>query len=228
MNIPPLHVCYSLTHENEKLQIKYRKLTSKYKQLLEEYNELKNQQLKGFESSKGINEKKSIESLNQEKSNANLEKLLVLHTEMMGQLDRRTKDNKNLVQELEKFEAENKKFINQVTSLNQEKKNIQKQLELKTLQLSILSSKFNNKSKEDHLKQILILKKELKKLQAENNHLKEELKGLDIGFFEEIEDMKYALQQSSKLNSQYELVLKRLCKQFGLNYETTLENQLKH
>ncbi|XP_047128926.1 centrosomal protein of 290 kDa isoform X1 [Hydra vulgaris] len=227
MNIPSLHVCYSLTHENEKLQIKYRKLTSKYKQLLKDYNELKNQQLKGFGSSKDI-EKKSIESLNQEKSNANLEKLLVLHTEMMDQLDRRTKDNKNLVQEFEKLEAENKKFINQVTSLNQEKENIQKQLELKTLQLSILSSKFNNKFKEDHLKQILMLKKELKKLQAENNRLKEELKGLDIGFFEEIEDMKYALQQSSKLNSHYELVLKRLCKQFGLHYETTLENQLKH
>ena len=38
------------------------------------------------------------------------------------------------------------------------------------------------------------------------------------GFFEEVEDMKYALQQSARLNKEYEKLLKRLCKQFGLPY----------
>lgn len=42
-------------------------------------------------------------------------------------------------------------------------------------------------------------------------------------FFDELEDMKYALQQSTKLNHEYENILKRLCKQNGLNYEKTLQ-----
>lgn len=36
------------------------------------------------------------------------------------------------------------------------------------------------------------------------------------GFFEEIEDLKYALQQSAKLNTAYEAALKKLCQQFGI------------
>jgi len=41
------------------------------------------------------------------------------------------------------------------------------------------------------------------------------------GFFEEIEDMKYALQQSARLNKEYEKLLRRLCNQFGLPYPYT-------
>ena len=36
------------------------------------------------------------------------------------------------------------------------------------------------------------------------------------GFFEEIEDLKYALQQSARLNTAYEKALHKLCKQFGV------------
>jgi len=38
------------------------------------------------------------------------------------------------------------------------------------------------------------------------------------GFFEEIEDLKYALQQSAQLNKEYEKALRRICLQFGLPY----------
>lgn len=40
--------------------------------------------------------------------------------------------------------------------------------------------------------------------------------------------MKYALQQSTKLNQQYERVLKHVCKQQGLNYERTLQYHHRH
>ena len=36
------------------------------------------------------------------------------------------------------------------------------------------------------------------------------------GFFEEVEDLKYALQQSARLNSAYEKALRKLCSQFGV------------
>ncbi|WAR03997.1 hypothetical protein MAR_010555 [Mya arenaria] len=38
------------------------------------------------------------------------------------------------------------------------------------------------------------------------------------GFFEEIEDIKFALQQSAKLNKVYEKTLRKLCMQFGVPY----------
>jgi len=37
-------------------------------------------------------------------------------------------------------------------------------------------------------------------------------------FFEEIEDLKFALQQSARLNKEYETVLRRTCSQFGVPY----------
>jgi len=38
------------------------------------------------------------------------------------------------------------------------------------------------------------------------------------GFFEEIEDIKYALQQSAKLNKVYEKTLRKMCMKFGVPY----------
>jgi len=38
------------------------------------------------------------------------------------------------------------------------------------------------------------------------------------GFFEEIEDIKYALQQAAKLNKVYEKTLRKMCMQFGVPY----------
>ena len=34
--------------------------------------------------------------------------------------------------------------------------------------------------------------------------------------------MKYALKQSAKLNTEYEKAMRRICKQFGLNYDKVL------
>ncbi|XP_069112823.1 centrosomal protein of 290 kDa-like isoform X2 [Argopecten irradians] len=60
--------------------------------------------------------------------------------------------------------------------------------------------------------------RECRKLRKENKKLKEELKGLDLGFFEEIEDIKFAFQQSAKLNVEYEKTIKKLCKQFRVPF----------
>ncbi|XP_022106636.1 centrosomal protein of 290 kDa-like isoform X2 [Acanthaster planci] len=62
------------------------------------------------------------------------------------------------------------------------------------------------------------LKKERDQLAKDKKRLKKELQGLDEGFFDEIEDLKYALQQSAKLNKEYEKALRRTCKQFGVPY----------
>lgn len=38
------------------------------------------------------------------------------------------------------------------------------------------------------------------------------------GFFDEVEDLKFALQQSARLNKEYEKTLRKLCQQFGVPY----------
>ncbi|XP_071785443.1 uncharacterized protein [Asterias amurensis] len=78
--------------------------------------------------------------------------------------------------------------------------------------------------------QVQQLKKERDQLAKEKKKLKKELRGLDEGFFEEIEDLKYALQQSAKLNKEYEKALRRTCDQFGVPYPMmgTIEVQQRH
>lgn len=48
--------------------------------------------------------------------------------------------------------------------------------------------------------------------------LRQELLQINPSFFEEIEDLKFALQQSARLNKEYETVLRRTCSQFGVPY----------
>lgn len=66
------------------------------------------------------------------------------------------------------------------------------------------------------LKEIQKLKKANEKLSAERRALKNELAALDKDFFEEVEDLKHAVQESMKLNNQYEKCLKGITAAYGL------------
>ncbi|NXL91658.1 CE290 protein, partial [Alectura lathami] len=68
------------------------------------------------------------------------------------------------------------------------------------------------------LKKIKKLKKENEKLSAEKKALRKELAGLDKEFFEEIEDLKRAVQETVKLNNQYEKCLKQISVVYGLPF----------
>lgn len=83
---------------------------------------------------------------------------------------------------------------------------------------------FSFKALENKLKDVV---KENDALIKENRKLKDELNGLDESFFEEIEDLKYALHQSTKLNQKYEETLKHICKQYDLNYKKTIQQHVK-
>ncbi|KFP79290.1 hypothetical protein N310_04354 [Acanthisitta chloris] len=72
------------------------------------------------------------------------------------------------------------------------------------------------------LKEIKKLKKENGKLSAEKRALKNELAGLDKDFFEEVEDLKHAVQESLKLNNQYEKCLKQISVMYGLPFTAHL------
>ncbi|CAM9266842.1 unnamed protein product [Bubo scandiacus] len=72
------------------------------------------------------------------------------------------------------------------------------------------------------LKEIKKLKKKNEKLSTERRALKNELAGLDKDFFEEVEDLKHAVQESVKLNNQYEKCLKQISVMYGLPFTAHL------
>jgi len=73
-------------------------------------------------------------------------------------------------------------------------------------------------SKRDLMAELRKVSQERDRLANERKKFKDELKMLDRGFFEEIEDLKYALQQAARLNSAYEKALKQLCSQSGVAF----------
>ncbi|XP_074843575.1 uncharacterized protein LOC142009417 [Carettochelys insculpta] len=68
------------------------------------------------------------------------------------------------------------------------------------------------------LLEIQKLKEKNEKLSRERRMQRNELAALDKGFFDEIEDLKYALLESIKLNNQYEKCLKHITSTYGLAF----------
>ncbi|KAL8182329.1 UNVERIFIED_CONTAM: hypothetical protein K2H54_053351 [Gekko kuhli] len=83
-----------------------------------------------------------------------------------------------------------------------------------------------------YLDQLLLeiqqLKKENEKLSRERRMLRNELAALDKDFFDEIEDLKYALQESLHLNDQYEKCLKQLSSTYGITFASILPSGNHH
>ncbi|XP_071824567.1 uncharacterized protein [Apostichopus japonicus] len=68
---------------------------------------------------------------------------------------------------------------------------------------------------EDLRSEVNQLRQEKERLAKDRKLLKKELGALDDDFFEELEDLKFALQQSAKLNKEYQRTLEKLSQRFG-------------
>ncbi|XP_062985880.1 centrosomal protein of 290 kDa-like isoform X2 [Elgaria multicarinata webbii] len=72
------------------------------------------------------------------------------------------------------------------------------------------------------------LKIENETLSKERRMLRNELAALDKDFFDEIEDLKYALQEAIKLNTQYEKCMKQLNSTYGVTFPSMLTSGNHH
>ncbi|XP_011673759.1 centrosomal protein of 290 kDa-like [Strongylocentrotus purpuratus] len=70
-------------------------------------------------------------------------------------------------------------------------------------------------SPDNYSQELETVRKERDRLKKDKQKLKKELGALDENFFEEIEDLKFALQQSARLNQEYDKALKQVCENFG-------------
>nr|XP_022336737.1 centrosomal protein of 290 kDa-like [Crassostrea virginica] len=237
MSFPDIHTCIQLTAENEKLKKKCWKLKVQRDDLQAELSKLQQQiqkelllknyvtnrdsstQTEGIKAWQPILAVKKKEEPSFKADVEQTNKLLSLHNQMMRRYEKEVKMNMmhvdtitdlNIrVSELERLlkEERNARMSLERQSMNQPRI---KRLEEKTKPLDVpkpgVKSQFEK------------VAKECEKMKKENEKLKTELKGLDFGFFEEIEDLKFGLKQATKLNKEYERTLRKLCIQFGVPY----------
>lgn len=236
-DIPPIHVCHALSSQNEILTEKYDKLKKSYKKLHAEMLELKEDLMRVRMEKEycsrdaGMPQNVSVENIGSLKDGTSgkvkvetTEKLLQLNNQLLKQFEKGNKQLKNSEKKIVKYEQEKEKLQNDLFEANKQVSHLKKQLADKEDKFQALNGKLKilGRSKKDFSGQLNDMKKEKEQLANENTKLKGELKGIDESFFDEIEDMKYALQQSAKLNTEYERALRRLCKQYGMNYNTLL------
>ncbi|KAK7113986.1 centrosomal protein of 290 kDa-like isoform X2 [Littorina saxatilis] len=144
-------------------------------------------------------------------------KMINMHAQLLRRYEKEVKQNVNHAETISELTV---KLSTIEKQLNEER---EKRVELERQLWALKGSKQSGKQKasawtsgEDPVLREVV--EERNTLNKENKRLRTELKGLDKGFFDEVEDLKYALQQSAKLNKEYEKTLRKLCQQFGLPY----------
>ncbi|CAC5357438.1 unnamed protein product [Mytilus coruscus] len=181
--------------------------------------------------------KKSEESKENDVDKTN--KLLSMHNQMMRRYEKEVKLNMSHMETITDLNIQISELERKLIDESEKHKKTQKEL----LDLHVGNHKktaqekrrYKHKNHEQYMDEIacldsedkfLHIKKECAKVKKENEKLKKELKGLDLGFFEEIEDIKFALQQSAKLNKEYEQTLRKMCVKFGIPYSHPEKNIL--
>ncbi|XP_064611428.1 centrosomal protein of 290 kDa-like isoform X2 [Liolophura sinensis] len=154
-----------------------------------------------------------------------MNKVLSMHSQLMKRYEKEVKTNMTHVETISSL---NYRIVElERKSKEEEEKVRQLQTENVTLQRKVDKSRSSNK-RQLHDEELTKLKTKCEKYVAQNKKLKAELKGLDPDFFDEVEDVKFALRQSAKLNKEYERTLRKLCGQFAVPYpnpERVLEDR---
>ncbi|XP_065486247.1 centrosomal protein of 290 kDa-like isoform X2 [Caloenas nicobarica] len=220
MALPSVHKCLRLSDENEQLVKKLKKLHMKNKdlemnlgqiqeklhlqqlmhdcvtsrELLQMYNELQKRYVKEIKT-------------NQEQSQAIKNLTIKIH-----ELEHNLREQKQRIEQLEC------KRVSWRTSAVSGKRSRTPEGEVTSRRDISKKESCCSKYLELLLKEIKKLKKENEKLSTERRALKNELAGLDKDFFEEVEDLKHAVQESVKLNNQYEKCLKQISAMYGLPF----------
>ncbi|XP_041044921.1 centrosomal protein of 290 kDa-like isoform X4 [Carcharodon carcharias] len=223
MDIPPIHRCLQLCAENEHVQRKLKKLRLKNEQLESElsdiHGKLRMQQLmRDFVTTR--------------------DRLLQMYSALQKRFEKEIKTTKEQNETISKLTASIHELELQLVTSKQRIQQLEHEHTPTRRRRRNLTSNLGSASHKPRpagrkgcspdcihielLFEIERLQKEKDKLTKERRSLKNELAGLDKGFFEEIEDLKYALQESAKLNKEYEKCLRKICEKYGLPFPQAL------
>ncbi|XP_072122637.1 uncharacterized protein [Mobula birostris] len=229
MDIPSIHRCLWLCAENEHLQRKLKKHRQKNElletQLLEIQEKLRLQQLmRDFVTTRDAQiqtepqqwHRTGFKEDNATKADVKRNQLLQTYNALQKQYEEELKTVKEQRETISKLTIMNHELELQLMTSKQKLQQLQQTQMERKQRMSMLEQ--DSTSCKQLLFMVERLQKEKDRLTKEKNSLKNELAGLDKGFFEEIEDLKYALQESAKLNKEYEKCLQKMCEKHGLPF----------
>ncbi|XP_020649172.3 uncharacterized protein LOC110078905 isoform X1 [Pogona vitticeps] len=240
MALPSVHRCLQLNQENQLLLKKLRHARLKNKQLESDFIKLQEQlhEEKKFIVSPvtkrdvlvqtdGINQKED-EIV---KKNA---RVLQMYNNLQKRYNKEVKINQGQSETIATLSAKINELEHQLRLAKQKVMALESKIPAKnkTVQLKrkVSSHKCMCKKKGScsckYLDQLLVeiqrLKMENETISKERRMLRNEIAALDKDFFDEIEDLKYALQEAIKMNTRYERCLKQLSSTYGVTLTSTL------
>ncbi|UJR25904.1 hypothetical protein I4U23_007252 [Adineta vaga] len=193
MDMPPIHMCAFLNHENERLKKKIADLKRHIHYLEKQIATKDHDHLRSCSISC------QTDIIAQPRSNPSVGKDL---SDEHMRLHRLLKAQNDL---LKKYENET---IHE--QRNSPPSNRINEYERRLIQCE--------KEKEQADKRALSAQKRMEKFEERYERMKKEVSALDGNFFEEIEDLKYALQQANNLNREYEKTVHMLSNRLGISY----------
>ncbi|XP_033914314.3 centrosomal protein of 290 kDa-like isoform X2 [Acipenser ruthenus] len=251
MAVPSIHKCLQLCDENEHLQRKLKRLRQKNEilgtQLSEITAKLQLQQLiREYVTTRDVQVQTEARpwhrgGLKEDKTKQDTNQLLQMYNALQKRYEKEIKTNKEQSNAIVNLHGKVQRLESQLQAAHKTIQQLE-QIPVKWISTSTgrrstptpeKSSAHRHKTRSkkctsvnchcpDLLLEIEKLHKEKEKLSKERKMLKDELAGLDKDFFDEIEDLKYALQESSKLNKAYDNCLKQICVKYGLSFPDAL------
>ncbi|CAF0935168.1 unnamed protein product [Adineta steineri] len=202
MDMPPIHMCAFLNHENERLKTKIINLKQHIKDLERKISENNHDHVRSCSI--------SIQTDLVAQPRPNLSTVKHSSDESI-RLHRLLKAQNELLQ---KYENETSNERRELNSISAGRTN---EYERRLIQCK--------KGKEQAEQRAISAEKRMEKFSERYKRMEKELSVLDENFFEEIEDLKYALQQANDLNREYEKTVQMLSTRLGISYPTTADKK---
>ncbi|XP_050398529.1 centrosomal protein of 290 kDa [Patella vulgata] len=228
MSFPDIHCCSMLTAENLELKKKYNRLKQQKEKIQNHLDVILEQQkveklLKNFVTTRNVYVQTETPGWLKSASHRQQPiKTPVTTDRVYQESEQMTKVlsmQNQLMKRYEKEVKQNMEHLETITNLNGKIAQLESKVQKGEEELfSMKRELFKVKGPTGSGASLKDVTREKIKLKKENKKLRTELDGLDKGFFDEVEDIKYALQQSAKLNQEYDKLLRKMCKKYGVPF----------
>jgi hypothetical protein len=194
MDMPPVHMCFFLTHENERLKTKIADL------------------------------KRHIIHLERTISEKNLDHIHSCSISCQTDIDIRHRPtplvkfpSNEQIRLHRLLEAQNELLKKYENDNRYERKDFSSSGIIHDYERRLIQCE---KEKEQAEKRAMAAQKRMEIFEERYQRMKKEISALDGNFFDEIEDLKFALQQANNLNREYERTIQMLTARLGISYPT--------
>ncbi|KAL5247014.1 hypothetical protein ACHWQZ_G019025 [Mnemiopsis leidyi] len=219
--LPSLHSCLYMRAENERITAKYKRLKARYTELVSQTSNRPVNFSATTRAPTGLVDHKGTQTvvsrdthdINQDKQST---KLLQTHALLVRKYEKELATNTENSETISNLKISNSKLESELRSARE-----------KLHKTSVALEKYKQQTEkklQNDKEEIFKLTAERDSIRYEHERLKSEMRGIDKNFFDEIEDLKYALQESAKLNKIYEKTLQSVCRKSKVDYQEALLN----